>query len=37
MKCGVGQCCHCVIAGVYICCQGPVFSLEELRMMPEAI
>ncbi len=37
MKCGVGQCCHCVIAGVYICCQGPVFSLAELRMMPEAI
>lgn len=37
MKCGVGQCCHCVIAGVYICCQGPVFSLEELRLMPGAI
>ena len=37
MKCGVGQCCHCVIAGVYICCQGPVFSLEELRAMPGAI
>jgi NAD(P)H-flavin reductase len=37
MKCGVGQCCHCVIAGIYICCQGPVFSLQELRTMPEAI
>lgn len=37
MKCGVGQCCHCVTAGVYICCQGPVFSLEELRAMPGAI
>jgi NAD(P)H-flavin reductase len=37
MKCGVGQCCHCVTAGVYICCQGPVFSLDELRMMPGAI
>lgn len=37
MKCGVGQCCHCVTAGVYICCQGPVFSLEELRTMPGAI
>lgn len=37
MKCGVGQCCHCVIAGVFICCQGPVFSLEELRIMPGAI
>lgn len=37
MKCGVGQCCHCVTAEVYICCQGPVFSLEELRTMPGAI
>jgi NAD(P)H-flavin reductase len=37
MKCGVGQCCHCVTAGVYICCQGPVFSLDELRAMPGAI
>lgn len=37
MKCGVGQCCHCVTAGVFICCQGPVFSLDELRMMPGAI
>jgi len=37
MKCGVGQCCHCVSAGVFICSQGPVFSLEQLRTMPEAI
>lgn len=37
MKCGVGQCCHCVTAGVYICCQGPVFSLDELRAMPGGI
>lgn len=37
MKCGVGQCCHCVTAGVYLCSQGPVFSLDQLRMMPGAI
>lgn len=37
MKCGVGECCHCATAGVYICCQGPVFSLEELHTMPGAI
>lgn len=37
MKCGVGQCCHCVTAGVFICCQGPVFSLDQLRTMPGAI
>lgn len=37
MKCGVGQCCHCVTAGVYVCRQGPVFSLAELRRMPGAL
>ncbi len=37
MKCGVGQCCHCVTAGVFICRQGPVFTLAELREMPGAI
>lgn len=37
MKCGVGQCCHCVTAGIFICCQGPVFSLDQLRTMPGAI
>lgn len=37
MKCGVGQCCHCVTGGVYICRQGPVFSLEQLRGIAGAI
>ena len=37
MKCGVGQCCHCVTGGTYLCTQGPVFSLSELRAMPGAI
>lgn len=37
MKCGVGQCCHCVTAGTFVCSQGPVFSLQELRLMPGAI
>ncbi len=37
MQCGVGQCCHCVTAGVFICSQGPVFTLGELRRMPGAI
>lgn len=37
MRCGVGQCCHCIAGGVYVCSQGPVFSLEELRTMPGAI
>lgn len=37
MKCGLGQCCHCICAGVAICRQGPVFSLAQLRTMPGAI
>lgn len=37
MQCGIGQCCHCVTSGIFVCRQGPVFSLEELRTMPGAI
>jgi NAD(P)H-flavin reductase len=37
MRCGIGECCHCVTAGRYICREGPVFSLSELRSMPGAI
>lgn len=33
MKCGIGQCCHCVVDGVFVCQQGPVFNLEQLRDM----
>lgn len=37
MRCGIGECCHCVVGGVYICCEGPVFSLNQLRVMEGAI
>lgn len=37
MKCGIGQCCHCVTAGTYICREGPVFSLAELQTMEGAL
>lgn len=37
MRCGIGQCCHCVTGGVYVCCSGPVFSLDALRQMEGAI
>jgi sulfhydrogenase subunit gamma (sulfur reductase) len=37
MRCGIGECCHCVTAGRYVCKDGPVFSLEQLRSMPGAI
>jgi NAD(P)H-flavin reductase len=37
MKCGVGKCGHCQINGVYVCQEGPVFSLEQLRGLREAV
>jgi sulfhydrogenase subunit gamma (sulfur reductase) len=37
MKCGVGQCCHCVTGGTFICRDGPVFSLDRVRKMEGAI
>lgn len=37
MRCGIGECCHCVTGGVYLCQEGPVFSLGQLRQMEGAI
>jgi sulfite reductase subunit B len=37
MKCGVGKCGHCQINGVYVCQEGPVFSLAQLRSLREAV
>jgi NAD(P)H-flavin reductase len=37
MRCGVGACCHCVTSGVFLCQDGPVYSLERLRTMAGAI
>jgi sulfhydrogenase subunit gamma (sulfur reductase) len=37
MKCGVGQCCHCVTGGTFVCREGPVFQLEQVRRMESAI
>jgi NAD(P)H-flavin reductase len=33
MKCGVGQCGRCNVGSVYVCRDGPVFTLEQLRGM----
>jgi NAD(P)H-flavin reductase len=30
MKCGVGKCGHCYIAGKYVCTDGPVFTYEQI-------
>jgi len=37
MKCGVGKCWHCQINGVYVCQEGPVFTLAQLRSLREAL
>jgi sulfhydrogenase subunit gamma (sulfur reductase) len=34
MKCGVGKCGRCNAGGVYICKEGPVFTLEQVKKMP---
>jgi NAD(P)H-flavin reductase len=36
MKCGVGKCGRCNVGSVYVCKDGPVFTLEQLRTMPQA-
>ena len=37
MKCGVGKCCHCGIGDKFVCLDGPVFSLAEIRGVLEAL
>jgi len=37
MRCGVSVCCHCVAGGRFVCRDGPVFNLEQLRRMAGAI
>lgn len=34
MKCGIGKCGRCNIGGMYVCTDGPVFSLAELENLP---
>jgi len=36
MKCGLGKCGRCNIGSHYICIDGPVFSLDQLKNIPEA-
>lgn len=37
MRCGIGECCHCVTGGVFLCREGPVFTLDRLRTMEGAL
>ena len=34
MKCGIGKCGRCNIGSKFICLDGPVFSLAELKKLP---
>ena len=35
MKCGIGKCGRCNIGSKYVCKDGPVFTLEELKHLPQ--
>jgi sulfhydrogenase subunit gamma (sulfur reductase) len=37
MKCGIGKCGRCNIGPKYVCIDGPVFSMAELRENPEPV
>jgi sulfhydrogenase subunit gamma (sulfur reductase) len=34
MKCGIGKCGRCNIGSVYVCKDGPVFTAEQIKLMP---
>ena len=34
MKCGVGKCGHCNAGPVYVCKDGPVFTLDQINALP---
>jgi NAD(P)H-flavin reductase len=36
MKCGIGKCGRCNVGPLYVCKDGPVFSLAQLQSLPEA-
>jgi len=37
MKCGIGKCGRCNIGSLYICLDGPVFTLAELNKIPGSL
>jgi NAD(P)H-flavin reductase len=34
MKCGVGKCGRCNAGPIYVCKDGPVFTMRQLRSIP---
>ena len=37
MKCGIGICGRCNLGPKYVCVDGPVFSMAELRELPDEL
>ena len=37
MKCGIGHCGHCQIGAKYVCKDGPVFSLPDIKRFPDTL
>lgn len=35
MYCGIGQCRHCMLGSYFICKDGPVFTFEQLKDLPD--
>jgi anaerobic sulfite reductase subunit B len=35
MKCGIGMCGHCMISGIYVCKDGPVFRYDQIKNLHE--
>jgi NAD(P)H-flavin reductase len=35
MKCGVGKCGRCNVGSLYVCKDGPVFTVAQLQAMPQ--
>jgi NAD(P)H-flavin reductase len=35
MQCGIGKCGRCNIGSKYVCVEGPVFTMAELRQLPQ--
>jgi sulfhydrogenase subunit gamma (sulfur reductase) len=37
MRCGLGKCGHCQVNHIYVCQEGPVFGLDEIEDVEEAL
>ena len=35
MKCGIGKCSRCNCSSVYVCKEGPIFTLDQLTRLPQ--